>query len=183
MKEDVRVLFAFSPVCRFGDVLALQSRDRMPMFKSVAVALLLFVAAACGSKSPATSSSPAATTTTTTTTTTAPAAIPMADLKFSGQTTWTYCSSYTADCYFSAAIQNVGAGCGSGKTVIARFYDGNGQQVGSDVEMSASGGLSTRILRPQEIVAIDSSGMVPASVISRARAYRLFPTWDNVKCS
>ena len=126
--------------------------------------LLCAVVAGCGSNS----------------TPTAPS-IPSADLRLSGQGSWTSC--FFGDCLFSASIQNLASGCASGTTVIARFYDGNNQQVGSDTQMGAVGsGLSGRTIRPQEIVALASVGIVGATTISRTQSYRLFPTWNDVRC-
>ena len=69
--------------------------------------------AACGGSTPTTPSQPP---------------VVAADLRLSGQGSWTSC--ILGDCIFSASIQNMGAGCASGTTVVARFYDASNAQVG-----------------------------------------------------
>jgi len=108
-------------------------------------------------------------------------ALPAANIQITGQGSFTTCLS-TGDCLFSASIQNVGVGCASGTAVVARFLDANGAQVGSDVQMGATGGLASRTIRPQEVVPITSVGFVNSSITSRTKTYRLLPTWNNVSC-
>jgi hypothetical protein len=85
-------------------------------------------------------------------------------------------------CSFSTSIQNVGSACASGTAVVARFFDGSGAQLGSDVEMDASGSLSSRIIRLQEMLAISSLAPVGSDSALNTKAYALVPTWTNVMC-
>ena len=133
--------------------------------------VLVMLSGGCGSKNPTTPSAQP------------PATVPPADIRLSGQGTWTNLLPITGDGIFAASIQNVGTGCASGTAVIARFFDGNNQQVGSDTQMGGAGAsLSGLIIRPQEISAIRSVGFVPGATISRTQSYRLFPTWNDVRC-
>jgi hypothetical protein len=131
-------------------------------------------ALACGS-----SNSPSTPTTPSTPTPPAPTILP-ASLQLSGQGSWSLCSF--GDCLFSASIQNNGSGCASGTAVVARFYDANNAQMGSDVQMGTQGGLSVKVIRPNEIVAITSTIVVASNVVSGTKTYRLFPTWNDVQC-
>jgi hypothetical protein len=145
----------------------------LPAMQRIALGLLVLLMLSCGggSKTPTTPSPPPQ------------PPIPSADIRLSGQGTWTNILPIVGDGIFAASIQNVGAGCASGTAVIARFFDGNNQQVGSDTQMGGAGAsLSGLTIRPQEISAIRSVGFVPAAIISRTQSYRLFPTWNDVRC-
>jgi hypothetical protein len=110
-----------------------------------------------------------------------PPPILSADIRLSGQGSWTGC--FLGDCFFSASIENVGAGCASGTSLVARLFDASNQQVGSDIQMGGSGSsLSARTIRPQEVVAVTSLLRVSADFIARSNTYRLFPAWNNVAC-
>lgn len=111
-----------------------------------------------------------------------PAPIPTAVLQITGQGSWTLCTSFN-DCLFTASIQNTGAGCATNTTIVARFFDANNVQLGSDVQMGASGSLSGRTIRPGEIVPIVSLIPVQANVTTKVQSYRLFPTWSDVRCA
>jgi hypothetical protein len=105
-----------------------------------------------------------------------------ADIRLlSGQGKFVLCDS-TGVCSFSASIQNVGSTCATGTGVVARFYSDSGAQLGSDVQMDASGSLSTRIIRLQEVVPISSLALIGPDVTLNAKAYLLFPTWNNLIC-
>jgi hypothetical protein len=79
-------------------------------------------------------------------------------------------------CTLEASIQNIGTGCASGTAVVARPYGG---QDSTDVPMMATGEpLASRVIRPNDTVALTSVSMVPVLT-----AYRIVPTWTNVKCS
>lgn len=148
--------------------------------------LLTFGVAACGGDS-SPSRSPTAPTAAAPAPAPAPAPtpppIPAATLQSSGQGGFRDCLSLVQSCDFEASIQNVGAGCATQTTVVARFFDGNNTQVGSDAQMGAVGAsLASRTIRPQEIVAIASINRVAQSTATTSRSYRLFPTWTNVRC-
>ena len=96
-----------------------------------------------------------------------------ANIRLSWQSSWTDCLFVSRDCILRASIQNVGQGCASGTTVVIRLFNGS-QQVGSDLQMTASGGLSGRTIRPQEIVAIRSTRFVSRSVVDRTTGIRAF---------
>jgi hypothetical protein len=105
-----------------------------------------------------------------------------ADLRLvAGQGTFVSCDSIGA-CLFSASIQNVGTSCASSTSVVARFFDESDAQLGSDVQMDASGSLSSRTIRPQEVVPLASLALVGSDVTHSARTYKLFPSWDNLMC-
>lgn len=84
-------------------------------------------------------------------------------------------------CSFSASINNVGSVCASDTAVVARFYNASGTQVGADVPMDATGSLSSKVIRPQDVVQIASTGAV-GSEMADAKSYLLFPTWNNLIC-
>lgn len=136
------------------------------------VGLLAIFASSCGS-----SSSP------TTPVVTTPAPVLAANVVLTGQGAWTGCIG--TSCVFSASVQNNGAGCATGITVVTRLFDSNSAQVGSDIQMGTvqSPGLSARTLRPNEILAIASQIYIDGATINRAATYRLFPTWNNTACS
>jgi hypothetical protein len=115
------------------------------------------------------------------TTSTTPPPLPRADLRLSGQAQWAFCLSVLGTCALQASIQNMGPGCATQTSVVARFYDRNDQQLG-DAQMGASGGLAAKTIRPGEIVQILSLSQVPAQVVSNTASYRLFPTWNDVRC-
>jgi hypothetical protein len=105
-------------------------------------------------------------------------------IQSSGQGSWTMCDPISGNCWFSASIQNVGSGCAAGTTVVLRLFDGNGAQLGSDVQMGAIGtSLSAKTIRPQEVVAIQSLTFIGPSVSHSVQGYLLFPTWNNVACA
>jgi hypothetical protein len=107
---------------------------------------------------------------------------PAANLQASGNTSWSYCLS-TGECALNAALQNTGTGCASGTTATVKLYDAAGNQTGSDVGMAAvGGGLANKTIRPQEIVTLISSSMVPGYAVTAAKSYRLLPVWNNVVC-
>jgi hypothetical protein len=114
-------------------------------------------------------------------TTPTPPPIPSAQLQSTGQGAWSLCT-YSGDCVFQASVQNTGSGCASGTTIVARLFDVNGQQVGADVGMGATGGLSARTIRPNEIVSLLSLTVVPSTVVNKTKTYQLHPSWNNVKC-
>jgi hypothetical protein len=134
---------------------------------------LLFVSAlgfatACGG-----SSSPTAPAT--------PPPLPTANLQPSGQASWGVCGP-THGCFFLTSIQNVGQGCASGTSVVARFLDANDAQRGSDVQMGAAGGLAAKTIRPNEVVAISSLGPTTLATDARVKSYRLLIAWNDVGC-
>lgn len=113
----------------------------------------------------------------------APQPIPVAALQLTGQGSFAGCSGLIDLCAFQASIQNTGLGCATGTTVVARFFDGNNVQIGSDLQMGAMGGsLTSRTIRPQEIVALASVQPIAFSVASASKNYRLFPSWTDVRC-
>jgi hypothetical protein len=134
--------------------------------KTVIFMAALVAISACGSETP---------------TTPTPAPIATASLEVSGQGSFSTCS-LLGDCLFNASVQNTGAGCATSTAIVARFFDANNVQVGSDIAMGAAGSLSARTIRPGEIVALTSLGLVPASTSANGKTYRLFPTWTNVRC-
>jgi hypothetical protein len=140
---------------------------RLP--RLVYVLLVGLFSFACGDDGPATTPTPPPT--------------PAASLQLSGQGSFANCSSLVGLCSaFQASLQNVGPGCASGTTVVARFFNASNAQVGSDVQMGAAGAsLSGLVIRPQEIVAILSVAPVPFTLTTATR-YQLFPTWTNVRC-
>src|SRR5688572_33070332 len=95
-----------------------------------------------------------------------PPPVPEAVLQLSGEGSFANCiESPISRCDFHASIQNVGSGCATSTTVVARFYDGSGNQVGSDAQMGAPAtSLASRTIRPVEIVALESVGFVPKTV-------------------
>lgn len=101
-----------------------------------------------------------------------------ANIQSSGQGGWINCGP-DVGCQFTAAIQNNGTGCATGTAVVTRFYDGSGAQIGSDVNMAI--GLNV-IIRPGQIVPINSIGFVAPSVVNGSQTYTLFPSWNNVAC-
>jgi hypothetical protein len=112
-----------------------------------------------------------------------PPPIPAASLVLTGQGSFTNCT-ILGDCLFSASIQNVGPGCAANTTVVVRFYDAatGGAQVGADVQMGATGGLSGRTIRPQEIVPLTALSVISPAINTKTKAYQLFPTWTDVRC-
>lgn len=113
----------------------------------------------------------------------APAPIPAASLQLSGQGSFTNCIPLFDRCDFQASLQNVGTGCATSTSAVARFYDGNGAQMGSDAQLGAVGAsLASRTIRPQEIVAVGSINTVTYTIATTSKSYRLFPTWTNVRC-
>ena len=112
-----------------------------------------------------------------------PPPIPSANLQSAGQGSWISCTSRSRlGCYWSGSLQNVGSGCASGTTAIVRFFDGNDQQLGSDVQVGAAGGLSSLTIRSQEIVALTSTRLVAWDIVDGAETFLLSPTWNNVEC-
>ena len=86
-------------------------------------------------------------------------------------------------CRLIASIQNTGPGCATGTAVVARLYDERNVQFGSDMPMMATTeSLASKIIRPNDIVALESQGYVDATIILGA-TYRLVSTWTDVKCS
>jgi hypothetical protein len=110
-----------------------------------------------------------------------PPPLPQADIRPSGQGSWTSCIDILDVCSFDVSIQNVGQGCATGTTVVVRFFDMTDRQVGSDVQMG-SPLLASRTIRPNEILAVTSISRVPGSTARAATKYQLFPTWTNVPC-
>lgn len=143
-------------------------------FTAYASLLLVVTMVACGGGSggPSTPTAP-----------TPPAPIPAASIVASGQAQWTPCLSDAIGCAFAVSIQNVGVGCATDVSVVTRFYGTDSGQVGSDLAMAAiGGGLATRTVRPNEIIAISSVTFVTPAARSVMSTYRLYPTWTNVRC-
>jgi hypothetical protein len=112
-----------------------------------------------------------------------PPPLPTATLQLSGQGSFVNCLALIGRCDFQASIENAGQGCATGAAVVARFFDGAGGQLGSDVQMGAVGSsLASRTIRPGEIVAILSIAGVPLTVRDNMRSFRLFPTWTDTRC-
>ena len=107
---------------------------------------------------------------------------PMAQLQSTGQASFSNCLSFNGDCYLDWSIQNIGRGCAVQTTAVVRLYDATDAQVGSDVAMGSLGGLSSRTIRPNEIVPIGSIGRIIRQIVDRVERVRLFPTWSNVAC-
>ena len=107
---------------------------------------------------------------------------PMAQLQSTGQASFSNCSPFSGDCYLDWSIQNVGRGCAVQTTAVVRLYDATDAQVGSDVAMGGVVGLSSRTIRPNEIVPISSIGRIIRQIVDRVERVRLFPTWSNVAC-
>lgn len=104
--------------------------------------------------------------------------IPPANIQSTGQGGWINCG-IDVGCQFSAAVQNTGTGCAIGTAVVARFYDANGAQVGSDTSMGI--GLNV-IIQPGQTVPINSTGFIAPNVVTSTQTYHLYPTWNNVAC-
>ena len=85
-------------------------------------------------------------------------------------------------CYLDWSIQNVGTGCAVQTTAVVRLYDAADAQVGPDVQMGSLGGLSSRTIRPNEIVPITSLRSIDTQFVDRTEGVRLFPTWSNAAC-
>ena len=70
-------------------------------------------------------------------------------------------------------------------TAVARLYDSTDAQVGSDVAMGSRDAvrLSSRTIRPNEIVPIAAVGRITRQLVDRVETVRLFPTWSNAVCS
>src|SRR5262245_32624268 len=66
------------------------------------------------------------------------------------------CDTYGA-CLFTASIQNQGSGCAAGTIAVALFFGGGAGALISEAQMEAPGGLSSRTIRPTEIVALTST--------------------------
>jgi len=148
----------------------------------LAIALISLMLVACGGDSP---SSPSATPTPTPAPAPAPAPapIPAANLQASGQGSWTSCSPISGDCIWSGSLQNMGQGCATSTSVVVRLLDSGNAQVGSDIQVGAQGtSLSARTIRPGELVALGSLSYVSASVVSRTKTYKMFPTWTDARC-
>ena len=106
---------------------------------------------------------------------------PPADIQISGQASWTTC--LFNDCFLIASIQNVGDGCASQTSVVARLFGSAGEQIGADLQMGARNtSLSALVIRPNEIVVLASTRLVSGNVIVLAATLELFPTWNNVAC-
>ena len=88
-----------------------------------------------------------------------------------------FSAAASSGCYFDWSIQNVGPGCAVQTTAIARLYDSTDAQVGSDVAMGSRDGvrLSSRTIRPNEIVPISSFGRITRQLVDRVERVRLFP--------
>ena len=68
-------------------------------------------------------------------------------------------------------------------TAVVRLYDATDGQAGSDVQMGSVGvGLSSRTIRPNEIVPISSIRRIDMQFVERTEGVRLFPTWSNAAC-
>jgi len=97
----------------------------------------------------------------------------------SGQGNFSVCVA--GACVFNASIENNGAGCASGTTVVARFFNGDTQL--GDVQMGAVGGsLSARMIRPGEVVGLASITPVAPNIVTNGKTYRLLPAWTDVRC-
>src|SRR4051794_12298004 len=59
---------------------------------------------------------------------------------------WSDCTS-NGECLLSLSIQNIGAGCASGTTVVVRFFDSANRVVGPDLHLEAPGGLSSKVIQ------------------------------------
>ena len=110
----------------------------------------------------------------------APTPIPSAMIQPVGSTSLARVNEYY-DYQFTGSIQNVGAGCAGGTVVVLRLYDEAGRQIGHDYGMDVAGGLSNRIIRPQETLAV-ASAPIPEGWLYGLRSSQLFPTWNNVTC-
>ena len=147
--------------------------------KQVVVCLCFLVAVACGGGG---SSSPTAPTPTPTPPPPPPPP-PTAQLQSTGRPSFTSCVAILGTCYLDWSIQNVGPGCAVQTTAVARLYDAADAQVGSDVQMgSVQVGLSSRTIRPNEIVSITSTRGIERQFVDRTERVRLFPTWSNAAC-
>ena len=147
--------------------------------KQVVVCLFFLVAVACGGGG---SSSPTAPTPTPTPPPPPPPP-PTAQLQSTGRPSFTSCVAILGTCYLDWSIQNVGPGCAVQTTAVARLYDAADAQVGSDVQMgSVQVGLSSRTIRPNEIVSITSTRGIERQFVDRTERVRLFPTWSNAAC-
>lgn len=110
-----------------------------------------------------------------------PPPIAPANIVSSGQGQWSPCIS--SGCAFAASVQNIGAGCATGLTVVVRFFDTANAQVGSDLQLGLTGGsLSGRTVRPNEILAVATFDFVPNATRNRVSTYSLIPAWTNVRC-
>ena len=144
--------------------------------KQAVVCLCLIVAVACGGGG---SSSPTAPTPAPT----PPQPTPTAQLQSTGRPSFTRCVAILGTCYLDWSIQNAGPGCAVQTTAVARLYDAADAQVGSDVQMgSVQVGLSSRTIRPNEIVSITSARGIDRQFVDRTETVRLFPTWSNAAC-
>ena len=79
---------------------------------------------------------------------TPPPPLPSAQLEQTGQPTWVNCDPFDGSCVLNWSLQNVGPGCATQTTTVARLYDASDAQV-RDVQMGAVGGLYGRTIRPQ----------------------------------
>lgn len=135
------------------------------------VLLALFVAGACGDSPTAPTPPP-------------PPPIPTAQLQYAGQWNYTDCGgAVNVTCILEWSIENVGPGCAAETTAVMRLYSSEDTQIGADVSMNSVGGLYSRTIRPDEIVALHSETRVDYNrVIRHAQLANLFPTWTDVRC-
>lgn len=165
---------------------------RRDWWLGIAIITVCLAAAGCsggntksptGPSQPTTAAPPAPSPTPTPAPAPAPTPIPAAALQSSGQGSFFNCSQAVGLCSaFEASLQNVGPGCAGNTTAILRFYDGSNAQLGSDNPLGSIGGLSSRTIRPNEIVAVSTLQPISVTIANTYRSYRLFPTWTNVRC-
>jgi hypothetical protein len=112
----------------------------------------------------------------------APTPVPSALIEGSGPITFTRINEFH-DYQFTTTIRNNGAGCAKGTVVVLRLYDWNGKPIGPDFGfgMDAPGGLSLRVIRPQDTVAV-ASGPIPGGWVEQMRDTNVTLTWDSVPC-
>lgn len=112
-----------------------------------------------------------------------PPPLPVAQLEQTGQPAFANCEGLlTVSCILNWSLQNVGPGCATQTTAVARLYNAADEQVGSDVAMGSLGGLYGRTIRPNEIVPLTAQMRIDRDLVQRTTALRLFPTWTNVRC-
>jgi hypothetical protein len=139
----------------------------------IRLTLLMFAlalsTAACGGSAPAT-----------------PSVVAAANLVSVGQGSWTQCNMET--CVFLASIQNTGPGCATGAEVTVTISNSAAVPIGEpNTHMGVQGttgllALSTRVIQPNEVVALSSTIPLAVAVKDGMATYQLFPKWTSVKC-